>query len=59
MDPRRVRLRRRRVGAPVNRVGHTLSGVAAGLWTLTVEDEHGNRFPCHADVLLALANGDQ
>ena len=24
-----------------------------------IEDEHGNRFPCHADVLLELANGDQ
>lgn len=33
----------------------TLAGRDLACWC-PLEDEHGNRVPCHADVLLALAN---
>ena len=35
-----------------------LAGRDLACWC-PLEDERGNRFPCHADVLLELANGDE
>lgn len=39
---------------PVERIGE-LRGKDLACWC-PLEDEHGNRVPCHADVLLEIAN---
>ncbi|WP_395704832.1 DUF4326 domain-containing protein [Rhodococcus ruber] len=40
----------------VDRIRAELAGKNLVCWC-PLEDEHGNRVPCHADVLLELANG--
>ena len=39
----------------VDRIRNELAGSDLACWC-PLEDEHGNRVPCHADVLLEIAN---